>query len=496
MNQAFLKNDFKINLVVLSIQFLIAIFSLSCQTKKETQPNILILLADDMGYGDLGSYGGVAKTPNLDKLALDGIRFTECYSGAPNCSPARVSLLTGRAPTRVGMYSYRPPNHVMHLRDQEVTIAELLKTNGYQTAHFGKWHLSCLPQDTSLNQPQPNQQGFEYSLGTENNSLPSHLNPINFVRNGKEVGELKGYSSQLLADEVEGWFKKDYKNDAPFFMYVPFHEPHAKVAAPPELVAHYADYDKKSAEYFACIENMDLAVGRILVLLESKGLKENTLIFFASDNGSYRYESNGELRGKKGGIYDGGIKVPGIFSWPKVFGKNRVSNVPIWFPDVLPTVSHFAGITPPLDRRIDGINLMPLLEEDEGLSREQPMLWYFYRSSPEVAMRKGDYMLVARAYDTIRRTHHMSDIDMPFTKDFKPDFFELYDVSKDAGQLNDLALSEAEKLDEMKLEFSALFDDIKNEGPYWEGLPEYNPKKAGHNKVKEFQSNQERFLNK
>lgn len=471
-----------------------ALFTACDQSEPVDKPNILILLADDMGYDDLGSYGGVAKTPNLDKLASDGIRFTECYSGAPNCSPARVSLLTGRAPTRAGMYSYRPPNHVMHLQDQEITIAELLKTNGYQTAHFGKWHVSCLPQDTSLNQPQPDQQGFDYSLGTENNSLPSHLNPTNFIRNGEAVGELKGYSSQLLADEVEGWFKKDYKKAEPFFMYVPFHEPHARVAAPPELVAHYSDFDKKSAEYFACIENMDLAVGRILSLLESKGLREKTLIFFASDNGSYRYESNGKLRGKKGGIYDGGIKVPGIFSWPKNFDTNRVSNVPIWFPDLLPTISHFAGVAPPSNRRIDGINLTPLLTGGTSISREQPMLWYFYRSSPEVAMRKGDYMLVARAYDTIPRTHHMSDIDMPFTKNFKPDFFELYNVSTDVGQRMDLAHSEPQKLDELKSEFLSLFDEIKNEGPYWEGLPEYNPKKAGHNKVKEFLSNQKRFL--
>src|SRR5690606_24853047 len=146
--------------------------------------NVLIILADDMGYRDLNSFGGVANTPNLDALAAKGLKFTNCYAGAPNCSPSRVSLLTGRIPARAGMYSYRPPGSVMHLPDKEITLAELLKSAGYQTAHFGKWHLGALPGDTNPKQPQPQQQGFDYSFGTENNAEPSHLNPINFIRNG------------------------------------------------------------------------------------------------------------------------------------------------------------------------------------------------------------------------------------------------------------------------------------------------------------------------
>ena len=164
-------------LILLMFGFLI----ISCNMKRPKQPNVLILLADDMGYTDLSCYGGKAKSPNLDRLAENGIKFTNFYAPAPNCSPSRTGLLTGRMPSRVGMYSYRRDFHTMHLPDSEITIAELLKENGYQTAHFGKWHLSCLPQDSSLNQPQPVDQGFEYSLGTENNAIPSHLNPKNFA---------------------------------------------------------------------------------------------------------------------------------------------------------------------------------------------------------------------------------------------------------------------------------------------------------------------------
>lgn len=145
------------------------------------------MIADDMGYGDLDCYGGISNTPNLNKLAKNGILFTDFYAAASNCSPSRVGLLTGRSPARVGMYNYRPPNHPMHLRDGEVTIAEVLKDQGYQTSHIGKWHLGCLPQDPTLNHPQPHEQGFDYSLGTENNAQPSHLNPVNFVRNGKKL---------------------------------------------------------------------------------------------------------------------------------------------------------------------------------------------------------------------------------------------------------------------------------------------------------------------
>ena len=357
------------------------------------RPNILIILADDMGYGDLSCFGGQAKTPNIDALAAGGIKFEQCYSGAPNCSPARVSMMTGRMPTRAGMYSYRPPESAMHLRGEEVTMAEVMMDNGYQTAHIGKWHLSCLPQDDMLNQAQPVDQGFEYSLGTENNAMPSHLNPVNYVRNGVSIGEQKGYSCQLLADEVDIWFEKVYDEEKPFFLYLPFHEPHAKIATPPEIAAQYPDMDKKSANYFGNIQHMDMAVGRVLATLQEQGVADNTMIFFGSDNGSYRMGSNGDLRGMKGEVYDGGIKVPGIFHFPKVFKGKRVVDTPMWYPDMLPTVAALIGAKIPENLSLDGIDLSRLLKGKKAPRREAPMMWYFYRSSPEAAMRLGNYSL-------------------------------------------------------------------------------------------------------
>ncbi len=461
---------------------------------KNKNNNVVIILADDLGYKDLNSYGGVANTPNLDALAAKGIKFNNSYAGAPNCSPSRVSILTGRIPARAGMYTYRAPNSVMHLPDEELTIAELLKPAGYQTAHFGKWHIGALPQDPKLNQPQPHEQGFDYSLGTENNAEPSHLNPVNFIRNGTALGELEGYSCQLVADEVDHWFEREYKENQPFFLYVAFHEPHAKIASPKELIANYPEYDDETAEYFANIENMDLAAGRVLEALETRGLDKNTMVFFASDNGPYRLGSQGNLRGLKGEVYDGGIKIPAIFSYPGVFPGEREIDTPIWFPDILPTIGALSGVKLSQSRNYDGINLLPLLKGDT-VEREQPMLWFFYRSSPEAAMRKGDYMLMARANDTTIRTHWISDIDMTFIKNMQPEYFELYNVEKDPGQQNDLAKMEPIKLEEMKEAFYELFENVKEEGPFWEGLPKYDPEKAYRNKAEEYIRNRRRFLN-
>ena len=265
------------------------------------QPNIVLILLDDAGWTDVGCYGSRIETPNIDRLADQGMRFTDCHSAAPNCSPSRAGLLTGRTPSRVGIFSYLPPNHVMHLRSEEVTIAELLKAAGYHTGHFGKWHLSRL----MTHQPQPAEQGFDYSLGTDNNASPSHHNPENFVRNGKRVGPMSGYSCQLVVDEAIGWLQQigiPQASDAkPFFACVWFHEPHTPIASPPELVKkyrkRYPELNAKQATYHANIENADRAIGRLLSQLEEWNLSEETLVFVTSDNGPLnRFSAVGTAR--------------------------------------------------------------------------------------------------------------------------------------------------------------------------------------------------------
>ena len=251
------------NRIVIYIVFT-SLFCLRCHQHKAVEPkkpNIVFLLADDMGYGDFEMIGSATETPNLNRMADKGVFFSNFYAAGPNCSPSRTGLMTGKSPAKVGMYSYRPPNHPLHLPNEEVTLAELLKTKGYQTAHVGKWHLGELGKTSKINHPQPHEQGFDYSLGTENNAEPSHLNPNNFLRNGKTLGIVEGYSCQILAKECMDWLNQ--RNDNPFFLYVAFHEPHAKVASPPELVEKYSDHTLKDAEYLANIDHLDMALSLI-----------------------------------------------------------------------------------------------------------------------------------------------------------------------------------------------------------------------------------------
>jgi arylsulfatase A len=172
--------------------------------QSHSSPNVVVFLADDLGWGDLGCYGNRAiKTPNLDRFAREGVRFTQCYAACGVCSPSRSAILTGRTPYRNGVWRWIPEGSDVHLRTSEVTLAEQLKGRGYATCHVGKWHLNG--QFNSPRHPQPNDHGFDYWLATQNNAAPSHKDPTNFVRNGKPTGLLKGYSALLVVDEAIGW---------------------------------------------------------------------------------------------------------------------------------------------------------------------------------------------------------------------------------------------------------------------------------------------------
>ena len=429
------------------------------------RPNIVFLLADDMGYGDFEKIGGSTKTPNLNLLADEGVFFSNFYAAGPNCSPSRTGLMTGKSPAKVGMYSYRPPLHPLHLPDQEVTLAELLKKKGYQTAHIGKWHLGELMEKPVFNHPQPQDQGFDYSLGTENNAEPSHLNPINFVRNGKALGLVEGYSCQIVAQECMGWL--DQKNDDPFFLYVAFHEPHAKVASPPELVEKYSDQALKDAKYLANIDHLDMAIGRLLDYLEQNDLMDNTIIMFSSDNGSYRLASNAGLKAVKSYLYDGGIRVPGIVRWPGIKTDKKVIDTPTGLVDVLPTLCEITGIDPPDD--LDGTSFLPLLE-GKPFVRKRPLYWFFYRTVPEIAMRVGNHMILGLDRDTIPRSHQFSQDDYDYLKTISLKDYELYDLRQDFSQKNNLFDAHPKK-DSLKALIDHQLVEIRNLLYPWKELP-------------------------
>jgi arylsulfatase A len=436
------------------------------------RPNVVILLADDLGYGDIGCFGAPIRTPNIDRLASEGVRFTDYYSAAPNCSPSRAGLLTGRTPGRIGIYDYIDPGSPMHLPPEEVTIAEMLKPLGYDTCHVGKWHLSSWERDPQapLQPPTPGDQGFDYWFAVDNNSVPTHLNPLNFIRNGTPVGELKGYSCQLVVDEGIRWLKGRADQSKPFFLNVCFNEPHHKIASPPELIKTYPGVDKQTAKYYANVTNMDAAAGRVLAALDELGKRENTLVLFMSDNGPWRDGSSGPLRAKKSSLYEGGIRVPGIMRWPGTIEAGRVSSVPVGAVDFFPTVAEIVGATQPVDKHIDGTSLLPLLHGGE-LTRAQPLFWLFYKSTPMCAIRVGKYSLIANPRVTYKsKSHPFDQTDFDYVKSAVMEHYELYDLETDIGQQHDLGKELAGTAESLFGEMQQIHTGVIAEGVVWQGL--------------------------
>ena len=358
------------------------------------RPNIVVLLADDLGYRDIGCYGGPVKTPALDSLAAKGVRFTDFYSGCAVCSPSRATLLTGRHHIRTGIYSWISDRYQnSHLAEQEITLPEILKSHGYATAHFGKWHLGLPTRER--NKPTPKQHGFDYWFATGNNAQPSHKNPVNFVRNGTPVGKIEGYACQIVVDEAISWLDEKRNPDKLFFLNIWFHEPHAPIAAQETIVSQYGELEDPAAIYSGTIDNTDRAIARLLKKLQEIDSPENTLIVYSSDNGSYRADRVGNLRGTKGSNFEGGIRVPGIFCWPGTIKKDHVEHEPAGLVDLLPTVCGLLGIDKPEGVHLDGSDLSPLLiGGDNAFTRHQPLFWILPASGPAVAIRDGNYSLV------------------------------------------------------------------------------------------------------
>jgi arylsulfatase A len=370
------------------------VLSADASHAQASRPNVVVLLADDLGCQDIGCYGGPVKTPSLDSLAASGVRFTDFHSGAPVCSPARATLLTGRHHLRTGVYTVIQDHiHNMHLRTSEVTIAEMLRANGYDTVHLGKWHLGT--PFRGWKKPWIDEHGFDYWFATDLNAAPSHRNPSNFWRNRNRVGELKGYACQLVVDEAITWLEQERDAEKPFFLNIWFHEPHAPLAAPEMIVSQYGELTDPAAIYSGTIDNTDRAIARLLQKLDQIGSLDNTIIIYTSDHGSYRQERNGGLRGGKGSLMEGGIRTPGIVTWPKRIEGGRVEDTPAGAVDLLPTICGLVGIEKPRGVHLDGADLSPLLTgEPSTFNRGQPLTWHSPTSQPVVAIRDGKFSLV------------------------------------------------------------------------------------------------------
>ena len=406
------------------------------------QPNILLIYADDLGYGDLGSYGHpVLQTPNIDRLAAEGLRFTSNYSPSALCSPSRAGLLTGRTPYRTGIRSWIPEDSGIYLRDAEVTLAEVLRDAGYATAHIGKWHLNS--DLGSATEPQPTDQGFDYYYGHNAFQLPHNHNPTNVFRNKEALPAQRGYTADLYAGEAIGWLERR-DEDKPFFLYLSMAEPHTSFANPPEYNALYAQYskgevvpipnglavppkaqlvDRGPGEYYANITYMDAQIGRVLHYLQDHGLYDDTVIVFSSDNGAVTsawinwwevnaYGSTGGLRGRKHFLYEGGIRVPAIIRYPALVEAGSVSDEPVVGMDWFVTLATLGRGRIPDDRPIDGIDIRRAFA-GEALPERSLFFSLFageYNISRiEFALRQGDWKLLLDVDGRPRELYNLAE---------------------------------------------------------------------------------------
>ncbi|MEM9656788.1 MAG: sulfatase-like hydrolase/transferase [Planctomycetota bacterium] len=456
------------------------------------QPNLVVILCDDLGYGDLECYGHPKiKTPHLNRLAKEGIRFTDFYSAAPVCSPSRVGLLTGRSPNRAGVYDWIPPagrraaadaREKVHLRAGETTIAHVLSDAGYATCLAGKWH--CNSAFNRAAQPQPGDHGFDHWFATQNNAAPSHENPINYVRNGESVGRIEGYSCQIVVDEVLGWLDalRDSDQSQPFFAFLAFHEPHEPVASPPALVDKYWDvaHDEDEAQYFANVANVDAAVGRFVAGLDQRGLRENTLIVFTSDNGPetldrYRtanrsYGRPGLLRGMKLHTHEAGFRVAGIMNWPGRIDAGQEVATPVSSLDLLPTFCRLAGVNPPADLELDGVDCLPAWD-GESLDRERPLVWCYYNAlnDARVAMRDGPWKVLAQLDGgALPKMQNLTPTRLERVRDAKLTDWELYDMHRDVSETTNLATSRPELARRLAEKLESSYRELVADSHAWQ----------------------------
>ena len=380
------------------------------------QPNIVVIMADDLGWRDLHCYGNEQiDTPFLDQLAAEGMRFTDAYAAAPVCSPTRAAMMTGLAPARLRLTNHAPgnpdgfalpgsdlqePETVRHLALSYTTIAERLSAAGYATGHVGKWHLSYVnPRGSEqLDQRElyPEKQGFDVNIGgNSSGGPPSYFSPYrNSTLKDGAAGE---YLPSRLADEAMNFVRSN--RDRPFFLNWWPYSVHYPMQAPAELIAKYRQRKEvKDPVYAAMIEGMDAAIGGFLKQLDEAGLRDNTLILFKSDNGGYSGD-NRPLRGFKGTLYEGGLRVPWIVRWPGRVPAGSICATPVISTDCYPTLLEAAGVQPVPGSTLDGRSLIPLFEQKPGFDRDAIFFHYpnyaFHKKNRlGSAMRARDFKLI------------------------------------------------------------------------------------------------------
>ncbi|MEB2784407.1 arylsulfatase [Algoriphagus persicinus] len=485
----------KHNSVLIALVFISAsLVATGCSAKKEektlpveTKTNIIFILADDLGYGDLGFLGQqYIETPNIDRLAKEGMFFTNHYSGATVCAPSRSALLTGLHSGHTPIRGNRAvePEGQYPLPDSIASVAKVMRSAGYKTGAFGKWGLGFIGTTGD-----PNQQGFEQFYGYNCQSYAHRYYPA-YLWDNSEKDTLKGngwiekttYAPDLIQERTISFIEKN--KDDPFFLFMPIVMPHAELAAPndevlkkyrtkfgeeksypvrqgseygPDInISSYQSQPYPHATFAAMVERIDAYVGEVLAKVEELGLEENTLIIFASDNGAHLeggadpdfFDSNGPFRGHKRDLYEGGVRTPMIAWWPgKVKAGSQSDHISAFW-DFLPTFAEVAGADIPLN--IDGISFLPALMEQSDQKQHEFLYWEFHEQGGKQAVRQGKWKAVKL---------QVFGSDEPT--------IELYDLSTDLGEELDIAAQHPEKVKELE----ALMNESHEPNPIFGLLP-------------------------
>ncbi len=447
--------------------------SLGLAAENATQPNIILILVDDMGYTGVGCFGNrQVATPNMDRLAAEGLKLTDAYV-TPQCTPTRASLLTGQHTARMGMwhvpgYHYpqarlAEPAYVHNLPRETVTVAEVLRDRGYATACIGKWHLHS---------------------GTDGNY--GRLFPEAAGHHGFEVVQKSDGAKQIdkgvsmLTDEAIGFIEQYHKQ--PFFLYLSHYTVHTPVSATPPVIERYRQLGypaaggdqnegRHNATYLSMIDELDQATGRLLDRLDALDLADNTVVIFLSDNGGVlRCTDNGPLRWGKGSPYEGGIRVPMLVRWPGHVKPGTLTAEPVHVADLYPTLLEMAGAAAPANHPLDGISLVPLMTQSQSPA-ERDLFFYMphydpkWGATPCAVVRRGRYKLVEFFGDTVDL-----DRDGAYTIGSK---LELYDLIDDIGERRNLAESQPDRTADMHRRLRTWIQSMGRPVP---GLnPKFNP---------------------
>lgn len=463
-----------------ALRFAFAVLTIACladatSAVADDKPNVILVMCDDLGWGDVGFNGSdIAKTPCLDEMAGSSLKFNRFYSAAPVCSPTRGSAITGRHPFRYGIYFANRG----HMRDGECTLAEALKTQGYATGHFGKWHLGTLTKltkDANRGGPKgvahystPHMNGFDVYFSTESKvpTFDPMLKPKKFgagesLRYGWAAIEdksqaqpygtyywdgeesmvpkgLVGDDSRVIMDNAIPFIDKAAKGETPFLAVIWFHTPHLPVVADKAHRDLYADRPHDEQLYFGCISAMDEQVGRLRAKLRELGIAENTIVFFASDNGPEKGTpgSPGPFRGRKRSLYEGGVRMPGLLEWPSMIPEARETDIPAVTSDYFPTVLDVLGFTmPDAPEPIDGVSLLPLIR---GEMKERPCPIGF-QSDGQATLNDNRYKLVVQGKKTP----------------------EMYDLLADPSETTDIAKEHPDVVAKMSVQLEAWKESCK-----------------------------------